>query len=91
MILSVNFKTFLLYFILRYLLCGQTVTGDLAFTPAKEDNRLSSAGSAGATVVPATPPVGTPVITLSPLTVDTRTAGSHAVQVSQILYYLTCF
>ncbi|XP_060555692.1 ubiquitin carboxyl-terminal hydrolase 24-like isoform X1 [Ruditapes philippinarum] len=64
----------------RYLLCGQTVTGDLAFTPAKEDNRLSSAGSAGATVVPVTPPVGTPVITLSPLTVDTRTAGSHAVQ-----------
>lgn len=60
------------------------MTGDLAFTPAKEDKKLTNIGSAGATVVPATPPVGTPVITLSPLTVDTRTAGSHAVQVSGI-------
>ncbi|XP_052274227.1 ubiquitin carboxyl-terminal hydrolase 24-like isoform X2 [Dreissena polymorpha] len=64
----------------RYLLCGQTVTGDLAFTPAKEDHRLSSVGSAtGATVVPATPPTsGTPTIVFPPL--DTRTAGSQAVQ-----------
>ncbi|KAL4237153.1 Ubiquitin carboxyl-terminal hydrolase 24 [Mactra antiquata] len=65
----------------RYLLCGQTVTGDLAFTPVKDDFRVSVTGSAMATAVPATPPPGsTPIITLSPLTVDTRTAGSHAVQ-----------
>jgi len=42
---------------------------------------LSSASLCGATVVPATPPSNTPIITLSPLCVDTRTAGSHAVQV----------
>ncbi|XP_052775472.1 ubiquitin carboxyl-terminal hydrolase 24-like isoform X3 [Mya arenaria] len=64
----------------RYLLCGQTVTGELAFTPAREDLRPSSVGSAGggAMVVPATPPPGTPTILLHSL--ETRTAGSHAVQ-----------
>ncbi|KAH3849063.1 hypothetical protein DPMN_091452 [Dreissena polymorpha] len=72
----------------RYLLCGQTVTGDLAFTPAKEDHRLSSVGSAtGATVVPATPPTsGTPTIVFPPL--DTRTAGSQAVQVTLLVCYM---
>lgn len=57
------------------------MTGEQAFTPAKEDHRLSTASLPGATVVPATPPTSTPIITLSPLSVDTRTAGSQAVQV----------
>lgn len=67
----------------RYLLCGQTVTGEQAFTPAKEEHRLSTA-----IVVPATPPSNAPIITLSPLSVDTRTAGSHAVQVCAELQVL---
>lgn len=78
---DIFFLFHLLYF--RYLLCGQTVTGDLAFTPVKDDMKLPVTGSAMATVVPATPPPGsTPIITYTPLTVETRTAGSHAVQVN---------
>lgn len=74
----------------RYLLCGQTVTGEQAFTPAKE-NHLSSASLSGATMISATPPSNKRTITLSPLSEDTRTAGSHAVQVVFIFLLLeTC-
>jgi len=71
----------ILAFFPRYLLCGQTATGELAFTPARDDHRVSSLGSTGAMVVPATPPPGTSVPTLA-LVLETRTAGSQAVQVS---------
>ena len=66
----------------RFLLCGQTVTGDQTFTPVKESSRPSSIHSVGgATVVAATPPSNNPVITVSGVSMETRTAGSHAVQV----------
>ena len=49
----------------------------MAFTPAKEDPKLMSQGSAGA-VAPATPTLGNSTF----FTLETRTAGSNAVQVS---------
>ena len=78
----------------RYLLCGQTVTGDMAFTPVKEKTRPSFSTTptmSGATVVAATPPTNNPVIMVSAVNMETRTAGSHAVQVYICIEEERCF